>query len=547
VLVASATLLAWGASTFETLRGGVQVWFDAAVMFVFLLLAARMIEQRALHVARARVDALARATPALADRELDATRTEAVPVAQLVSGDIVQVAAGANVPADARLLDAAVSFDESLLSGESRPVLHMAGESVLAGSVPVDQPVRLMVTATGTATRLSSLLRLVQRAQEHRPRVARVADKVASWFVLALALVVVTVYSYWHATEPSRAFEVALAMLVISCPCALALAVPTALAAAHSRLSQLGILVCRPDALATLAQVDTVVFDKTGTLADCQWQIVSTQTFAGVDAAEALHLAAALERGMHHPLASAFRLHDDARMVAQVRLISGQGVEACFAGRKLLLGTGPLAAERPDDGALWLGDGATPLARFELRELPRADAAPALQRLSESGLQLHLFSGDASSAVERFVAALGIPLASSAGRLSPDDKLARVRALQAQGACVAMVGDGINDAPVLAGADVSIAVAGGTALAQHSADLVLLHPSLLRIADARHIARRTRRICHQNFAWAIGYNLVALPLAALGLVRPWAAVLAMVASSLTVTLNALRLTSADSP
>ena len=541
VLVSAATLLAWGASTVETLRGGAHVWFDTAVMFIFLLLAARMIEQRARRVAVARVDALARATPVLADREAADGGLAAVPAAQLAAGDVVRVAAGANVPADARLLDDAASFDESLLTGESRPVAHQPGDAVLAGSVPVDRAVRISVTASGAATRLSALTRLVQRAQEHRPRVARVADRIASWFVLGLTLVAIAVYVAWRVHDASRAFEVVLALLVISCPCALALAVPAALAAAHSRLSRLGILVCRPDALETLAHIDACVFDKTGTLSDGAWRVRAVQTFGATNPAEALHLAAALERGAQHPLASAFRAHDDGRDATLAVHAPGLGIAATVAGRELKLGVATYAAGRADDGALWLGDGTAPLARFDMEETPRTDAAPALEQLRSRGLALHLMSGDGAAAVARCVAALGAPFESSLARQLPEDKLARVRALQSQGHCVAMVGDGINDAPVLAGADVSIAVAGGAALAQRSADIVLLRPGLDGIAAAIDTARRTRRIIRQNLTWAVGYNLVALPLAATGHVVPWMAALAMVASSLTVTLNALRL------
>jgi P-type Cu2+ transporter len=540
VLVSSATLLAWGASTLETVRGGAQVWFDAAVMFVFLLLTARMIELRARRVAVARVDALARATPVLADRERADGGLEAVPVVQLAVGDAVRVAAGANVPADARLLDSAASFDESLLTGESQPVAHAPGDAVLAGSMPLDRSVRIAVTASGAATQLSALLRLVQRAQEHRPRVARVADRIATWFVLGLSLVAIVTFMAWRAHDASRAFEVVLALLVISCPCALALAVPAALAAAHSRLSRLGILVCRPDALETLARIDTVVFDKTGTLSEGAWRIREVQVF-GVTQDEALHLAAALERSSLHPLASAFRAHDDGREATLAAQQAGSGITAQVSGRELRLGVARFAAGRADDGALWLGDGTAPLARFAMEESMRSDAAPALRHLRSQGLSLHLLSGDGADAVARCVAFLRSPFVSSVARQLPADKLEHVRALQAQGHRVAMVGDGINDAPVLAGADVSIAVAGGAALAQRSADIVLLRPALDGIAAAIDTARRTRRIIRQNLAWAVGYNLVALPLAAAGMVVPWMAALAMVLSSLTVTLNALRL------
>ncbi len=539
-LVAVSVLLAWAGSTVETLRGGQQVWFDAAVMFVFLLLAARMLEARARQVAVARVEAMAHATPVLARRECG-TGAEAVPVAQLQPGDVVRVSAGEHVPADGVLLDADAALDEALLSGESRPVLHAAGDVVLAGSICADQPLRLRVTATGTATRIAALARLTLRAQEHKPALARQAERVASWFVLGIVTLAAIVYGYWHATEPARAFDVTLALLVVSCPCALSLAVPAALAAAYSRLSSIGVLVLRPDALQQLASIDTVVFDKTGTLGDGTWGIETVETFGGCDRKAALDMAAALERDSTHPLASAFRQHDGAAVAQGVVRRAGLGLEGMVEGRRLRLGEAGFAAGREDDGAVWLGDGSTAIARFAVQEHPRPDGAVTLQHLQRLGLRLQLLSGDAVATVRSFAGRLGAAFEAVEGRLLPEDKLARVRALQSGGRRIAMVGDGINDAPVLAGANVSLAVSGSAALARQSADLVLLQPSLARIPDALLVARRTRRIVRQNLAWAIAYNVAALPLAAGGHIRPWAAALAMVVSSLTVTLNALRL------
>jgi Cu2+-exporting ATPase len=539
-LVAGSVLLAWAGSTVETVRGGPQVWFDAAVMFVFLLLAARMFEARARQLAVARVEALARASPVLARRE-HATGTETVPLAQLRTGDVVRVVTGEHVPADGILLDAGAALNESLLTGESRPVPRAAGDSVLAGSISTDQPLRLRVTATGSATRMAALARLTQRAQEHKPRLARQAERIASWFVLGIAVLAVSVYLYWRGVAPERAFDVTLALLVVSCPCALSLAVPAALAAAYSRLSGLGVLVLRADALQQLASIDTVVFDKTGTLGDGNWRISRTDTFGAIDQESALRSAAALEHDSMHPLASAFRRYDGAVVAHGVTRVAGLGLEGVVGGRRLRLGVAGFAAGCDDDGAVWLGDGSAPLARFEISEQPRQEGAATLRQLHRLGLRLQLLSGDAVATVRGFAASLGAAFETIEGRLLPEDKLARIRALQGSGRRVAMVGDGINDAPVLAGANVSLAVSGSAALARQSADLALLQPSLARIPQVIEVARRTRRIVRQNLTWAIGYNLAALPLAVAGLIEPWAAALAMVVSSLTVTLNALRL------
>lgn len=549
VLIASSVLLAYFASLFETLRGGAHVWYDAAVMFVFLLLAARMLEQRARNVASAQVDALARARPAFATRERADGGRETVPLAALHPGDVVRVAAGESVPADGVLLDGALPggdapgdeawFEEALLTGESAPVRRVPGDPVYAGTVCRERPARLHVTCTGTATRISQLARLVEQAQAHRPSLARTADRIGSRFVLGLLPVTVAVFAWWWHHEPSRALEVTLALLVISCPCALSLAVPAALAAAHGALARIGLLALRPDALDTLARATDMVFDKTGTLSDGRPLLAGVETF-GIEPGQALRIAAALERDSGHPLAAAFAAEDTRSVVAgNVETVQGRGVQGTIEDDTWRLGRADFAAGRDDDGALWLGDGQRAVARFVLEERPRPDAGAALHDLRAQGLSLHLASGDGEAAVKRMADALG--LAEVHARQSPEDKLALVHGLQAQGRIVAMVGDGLNDAPVLAGADVSIALGSGASLAHRAADLVTTGPGLRRIPAAVTLARRTQRIIRQNLAWAAIYNLLALPLAAAGLVTPWVAALGMAASSLLVTLNALRL------
>lgn len=542
-LIAGSTLLAYFASLAETVRGGAHVWYDAAVMFVFLLLAARMLEQRARNVATAQVDALARAQPVFATRERDDGTRESVPPSALRIGDTVCVAAGDGVPADGVLLDQDADFEEALLTGESRPVRRHAGETVYAGTTCRERPARLRATATGHATRLSQLADLVDRAQSHRPPLARMADRLGRHFVASLLVLAVCVYVGWRIYQPERAFEVTLALLVISCPCALSLSVPAVLAAAHGALARCGVLATRPEALDTLARATDMVFDKTGTLSDGRPARVAVDVFNGLDADTATRIAAALEKDSGHPIAAAFA--DVAvRATAQgVVAHPGSGVEGEVDGRRWRLGRADWAAGREDDGGLWLGDGTHGAARFILSERPREDAAVALDALRTQGLQLHLASGDNEGAVQRLAHALDI--AAPLARQSPEDKLARVRQLQQEGRIVAMVGDGLNDAPVLAGADVSIAMGEGAPLAQQAADLVATGSSLLRIADAVRVAHLARKLVKQNLAWSAGYNLLAVPLAAAGLVTPWIAALGMAVSSLVVTVNALRLARDD--
>ncbi|GGD33104.1 heavy metal translocating P-type ATPase [Pseudoxanthomonas indica] len=539
-LIAGSTLLAYFASLVETIRGGTHVWYDAAVMFVFLLLAARMLEQRARNIATAQVDALARARPAFANRERADGSRESVPVGQLEVGDVVRIAAGESVPADGVLLDADAHFEEALLTGESRPVHKAIGAAVYAGTLCREQPARLRVTNVGAATRLSQLARLVERAQSHRPPIARMADRLGSRFVVALLLASCLVYLGWRIYEPERAFEVSLALLVISCPCALSLSVPTALAAAHGTLARLGVLATRADALDTLARATDLVFDKTGTLSDAESLQLEVSTFAEMTPQRARDLAAQLQRDSGHVLAGAFARRLEAEAATGVETFAGQGVQGWIDGQQWKLGQAGFAFGGTDDGGIWLGDGERGLARFSLTEQPRPDAAQAVAALRDRGLAIHLASGDGQAAVERFAAALGIT--QPRARQTPEDKLAFVQQLQRQGQVVVMVGDGLNDAPVLAGADVSVAMSQGAPLAQRAADLVMTGSSLLRLAQTRDLALRTQQVIRQNLAWALAYNVLALPLAAAGLVTPWLAALGMALSSLLVTLNALRLT-----
>lgn len=545
-LISTSVLLAWLASVIETVRGGPHVWYDAAVMFVLFLLAARYLERMARQRAQAAVDALARARPALAWRELSGgehSRLEQVPVHVLSVGDVVHVHAGDAVPADGILLDAEAELDEALLTGESTPVARRTGEPVLAGTLAVARPLRMRVVGIGQDTVLSDLLRLVERAQSQRPRTVRVADAIAARFVLGLLIAAAAVAALWWQLDPARAFEVTLALLIISCPCALSLAIPAALAAAHARLAALGVLVLRGDALDLLARADTLVLDKTGTLTCGRFALSAVEPTpgAGLDAAAALTIAATLERHSTHPIASAFAEHPVVP-VTDIRIEPGAGVEGWIEGRRYRIGNAAFAAGNAQVQAqegVWLGDGEQLLTRFELGDRLRPDAVSACARLRALGLELAVVSGDAPAPVADIAGRLDIE--QWRARQRPEQKLAYVRARQADGAIVAMLGDGINDAPVLAGADVSLALASGAPSAHRAADVIVLGSSLQRVPQTVALARRSRRVIRQNLGWALAYNLIALPIAALGLVTPWLAAIGMALSSLLVTGNALRL------
>ncbi|MEZ5464495.1 MAG: heavy metal translocating P-type ATPase [Lysobacteraceae bacterium] len=541
-LVGGSILLAWFASLLQTLRGGEEVWFDAAVMFVLFLLAARFLEQMARQRANAQVEALSRARPALATREDPDGKHYQVPIAEIGVGDHVFVAIGEPLPADGRLLDRA-RLDESLLTGESRPCQRGVGETVFAGSLCLDQCLRLEVTRTGADTRLSHMVRLVDEAQRERPPLALWADRIASRFVSAVLLAALVCFAVWTLlADAEQGFTVALALLVVSCPCALSLAVPAALAAAHTGLSRTGVLALTPRALFVAADVDLLLLDKTGTLTEGRPRLLKTTVFAGTTEEEAVAVAAALESGSRHPLAAAFGATAD--MVPHaVRQVPGLGISGSVNGRRFRLGRADFACAREDDGAVWLGDGERAHARFETGDRLRDDANVMIDAMHQRGIPTAILSGDGHDAVAAVARTLGIH--DWRARQSPEDKLAAVRERQQQGHRVAMLGDGINDAPVLAAADLSIALAEGAALTHRSADLVVLGGRLDRVPQALSQASRLRRIVNQNLIWALAYNALALPVAGFGLVTPGLAALGMALSSLGVTLNALRLTTAS--
>lgn len=535
-LVSVTVLLAYVASFVETLRGGPAVYFDSAVMFVFLLLATRHLERAARVRANAAVDVLARAQPEVA-RRVDADGgAHEVPAAALAAGDIVRVRAGETVAADGVLLADAASFSEALLTGESRPVAKRAGDPVLAGSHAVSGSADLRVTATGTQTRIAEILRLVERAQSGRPRVARIADEIASRFIVGLLVAVVAVGFWWAAVDPTRVLPIVLAVLAVTCPCALSLAVPASQAAAHARLASLGILVVKPDVLEQLPKVDVVVLDKTGTLTTGASTLARVDVRRGTEA-RALSIAAALECESSHPIARAFDGRGDAALRATaVRVVPGFGLEGEVDGVGYRIGRDP--AGDGDESAVVLADGQGAIARFVLEEALRPEAAATVARLAR-GRRVEILSGDAAPRVAAVASMLGV--AHWSARRTPEDKLARIRELQAQGLKVAMVGDGINDAAVLGGADVAIALGGGAALAMSAADAVVLGDRLERVPDLVDLAVDARRNMRQNLAWALAYNIGGLPLAAMGFVPPWVAALGMSLSSLLVTLNALRI------
>jgi len=551
-------LTAFSASTWALFHHIAQgVYFDSVSMFVFLLLGGRYLEGIARRRAGEALESLVKLIPAFAHRLPDwpaSRRSEEVAVSTLASDMFLLIRPGETIPVDGEVIDGDSSSNESLLTGESRPIDKHPGSEVIAGSVNLVSPLVVRCAETGQNTRLASIARLLDQALGQKPRLAVLADRFASVFVAVLLLTALGSYIAWHFIAPDRALWVMVAVLVISCPCALSLATPTALTAAGGHLARLGVLITKGHALETLVRATDVVFDKTGTLTDGVMHLLQQRQLTNMDSASALAIAQALEAGSEHPLAQALLAAGapSALMADNINNLPGLGIEGMVAGQRWRLGqlafVCQLAGSTPVDAADWqrdvsvisLGNSQGLVAQFAIGDSARADAAQVIEQLHANGLRVHLLSGDGAGVVERLARQLGCD--EWRATASPQDKLEYVIAIQQQARHVLMVGDGINDAPVMACADVSIAMGGGTDVARASGDMVLIDDHLALIPAAMIVARKTRNVIRQNLAWAACYNLVALPLAVSGNVTPWLASLGMALSSLLVVSNALRLT-----
>lgn len=549
VPVSLAVVSGFLGSAWVTWQGEGVVYFDTITMFVFILLASRFLEQGAREKSVEAAENLLKLAPAMATRVRDG-RQEVVPVLELAPGDVILARPGEAIAADGVVVEGESSADEALLTGESRPVPKRPGDGVIAASVNLEGPLLVRVTGVGENTVLAGIVRLLDRAQAQKPRLAQLADRVAGWFTLALLLLALATGIGWALVAPERVFEIVLAVLVVTCPCALSIAAPAAIAAASSSLLKRGILLTRGHALETLARVDHVVLDKTGTLTHGRPWLERVIPLGRLDEDRARVLAASLEQASEHPLAASFLAAvpaDRLLPVTAAQNTPGVGVAGTIEGVRYQLGNArvletvpPLPADVPPGATVvWLARDGQPLAAFLLGDRLRDEAPALMERLAAMGVAVTILSGDAEPAVRHVAQALGVR--DWRAQMRPEDKLAALQALQQAGRVVAMVGDGVNDAPVLAAAQVSIAMGGGTQVARSSSDIVLLSENLLDVARALHTGRRAIAVMKSNFAWAVGYNLVALPFAVLGYIPPWVAAIGMSASSLIVVLNALRL------
>jgi len=600
VPVALAISLAYLASLWATLQGATfqgavsnntgEVYFDSISMFTFFLLLGRFAEQRIRHknllllnrghLLPPVITQVFPSQPALAENAKSAHSDKSahiyksarsaisacgdaiVPIKTLQKGDFIRVDGGQTIPCDGVIEFGDSQVSEALLTGESRPLPKQPGQTVYAGTINGANPLVIKVLAVAGDTKLSTILKLAERAAIHKPHWAGLADRLAGWFIAALLIIAASVAWYWYLHDPQRALWITLSVLVVTCPCALSLATPTALSVASGLLRAEGFLINRGHVLELLPTIDRVIFDKTGTLTEGNLRLLHIESFdinSSISEQQILGWAATLEQGSQHPIARALQpcATDQLGQIEQQQFVTGCGVSGYINGDCFALGKPRWVARlfnisetefinRQQISAadnkgieVALARNGQWFARIYLGDQLRDSASSAINQLRERDLHVSLISGDPSPTAAEIIQPLA--LNDYQFSLQPQQKLQVVQQLQEQGKPLLMVGDGINDVPVLQAADISVAMGQASELSQINADVILLSNDLTVLPVAMAVAAKTRRIIKQNIGWAIGYNLVALPLAAMGYVPPWAAAIGMSVSSLLVLLNALRI------
>ena len=549
--VAIAIGLAYAASIRATISGSGEVYFDSVTMFTFLLLAGRYLEMRARHFHGRLSSNLQSLLPSTATRinpENGETTQQAVPLFNIKQHDHLLIKPGHTIPADGVIVKGQSSINEAQLTGEFTPLNKNVGDSVIAGTINVNNPITIEVQATGADLQLESISKLISQGQQNKPKVAEIADKLSIYFISAILLIASGTYLSWLQIQPEHAFWVTLSVLVVSCPCALSLATPTALTAAANRLREVGVFVANAQLWEGLPRIQHIVFDKTGTLTQGKLSVSQTLCEPGFNEQQLLRIAAMLENCSEHPIAQAFKTFSQSQ-ADKVEITTHKGVEGEVDGQRYRIGKSSFAGEfygdnNPlmpcSDGKQWilLSNVKGPCAWFQLQDPLREDTESTVQQLQQQGFELHLLSGDSSGSAQALAQALQLDHCQASA--SPDDKLNYVQALQQQGP-VMMLGDGINDIPVLAQADVSVAMSNAPDVAKTQADCVLLSGHLNGVLKLQQMALQTQKTVKQNLAWALGYNAAIIPLAAQGMIPPYLAAIGMSLSSLLVLLNSLRL------
>jgi P-type Cu2+ transporter len=548
------TFIASSAATFDpTGPWGEEVWFDSLTMFVFFLLGGRYLELKARDRTAGALDHLMNRLPELAERCLPNGAHETVSARRLLVGDVVRVHAGQAFPGDGELISEDAAVDEALLTGESDPVMKRRGDAVVAGSFNLSGPVHVRLQRLGGETRFAQIVSLMEKASTERPRLAILADRIAAPFLVLVMLAAAGAAVYWWQVDHTQALSVAVAVLIVTCPCALSLATPAAMLSAAGALARGGVLVRRLQAFEALSDVNVVVFDKTGTLTHERLVVRDWRFRSGVDATHVQSRVMGLAQNSLHPLSQAIANSPwlgDREAPQRVQETAGQGLEVVWAdGQTWRMGSLAWcglteAALEPDAHVgprVVVSDALGHLATVMLAEGVREDAVQAVKALRALGIDTYLLSGDRQEAADRVGQWVGVDRVLA--QATPEQKLAHVQALQASGLRVAMVGDGLNDGPVLAMANTSFALGHAAPLAQAQSDFVIQGGAVMDVVKTLVLARRTLRVVRQNLWWAGGYNALFVPLALFGWMPPWLAGIGMAASSLWVIGNAMRLSS----
>ncbi len=563
--------IAFIGSALATVSGRGEVYFDSICVLILLLLISRYFEfqtrldaNRHLEkLYRVKPDTANKITPAPADQtdadQTDANQIDVIPAIKLQPGDLILVYAGEHIPVDGVVMSGDSAVDEALLTGEARPVTKKAGDALIAGSTNMYAPLTVEVTAVGNNTRLQQILRLIEQGHQQKPRLTAIINRFAGGFVMAVILIACVTGVYWYLHDASSWLGVTIAVLVVTCPCALSLATPTAYTAANNAMLGRGVAVLGQNVLQALAAAQVFIFDKTGTLTTGEMQVSGLTLFSGLSKAHCLKLAASLEAKSDHQIARAIRAAaDHGELLPTCNLVNhpGAGVTAKIDQCHYFLGsaafinrqTGLLPEQDESAGdtldetigmEVFLTTSTAVLCAIGLEDYPRPGVGALVSYLNAQAKQTILLSGDR----QRLVVAIGDKLGfdEAIGAQLPEGKLAYLQEKIDRGDMVVMVGDGINDAPALAVSPVSIAMGNGADISKLNADMILLNSDLMQITEAHQLARRFVRVLKQNILWAVGYNLLALPLAIAGILTPWLAAIGMSVSSLIVVLNSTRL------
>jgi len=538
VPVSIAMIFAYCASLVATVTEQGEVFFESISMFAFFLLVGRFLEMRARRKAAAASGNLLKLIPAIANK----LNGDQVPVKTLKVGDQIRVLPGEHIPADGKIIAGRVHIDESMLTGESLPVVKQVDDHVFAGTLNGEESFELEVTSSKADSMISNIVRLQDEAQLSKPKIAEIADIVARYFVAVILIIAAGTWFFWHSSRPDDAFWIMLSVLVATCPCALSLATPTALTCATSRMGNLGILLRKSHVFETLCKVNHLIVDKTGTLTHGDIEINDVEINADFTKDELLAVAASLESHANHPIARAFKPYADVNVtVSDVENVIGSGITGIYQNKQVKIGSAQFVlgeGQRSKANTVFLSIDGQHVASFGYRDPIRVETKEFIEKFQKSGVKVTLLTGDTKENADLVANQIGIKDVVAGAK--PQDKLSYLQQVDSDDITM-MIGDGINDAPTLAGAHLSVAMGGGADVAKASADMVLLGDRLDRILEARELALQTRKIIRENLAWSLGYNLLILPLAVAGFVAPYFAVVGMSASSIIVVSNSLRL------